>query len=209
MSQTTDQILQSGLEDLGLVYDSTQFEQTLNYLDLLQKWNSKFNLVADTDKKSMVSRHVLDSLSIKKHITGGHVLDIGSGAGLPGIPLAIFGPQQKFTLMDSNGKKTRFLFQVKTALNLSNVVIENSRVESYQCSHQIDMVTCRAFATLAEIVSKAKHLLPQECKLMAMKGRFPFDEIENLPEEFVVLDSVKLKVPGLAADRYLVSIAKN
>ncbi len=209
MSLPIDQLLQRGLEELGLAYNSCQLEQTLTYLDLLDKWNSKFNLVADSDLESLLSRHVLDCLSIKKHVTGGQVLDIGSGAGLPGIPLAIFAPHQEFTLLDSNGKKTRFLFQVKTALNLSNVVVENSRVEAYQCPHQIDMVTCRAFATLAEIVSKAKHLLSQECKLMAMKGRFPEGEIENLSEEFVVLESVKLKVPGLDADRYLVTIGQN
>ncbi len=208
MVSDIQQVLLKGLEKIGLSPDQFQVEQLLAYLDLLAKWNTKYNLIADTDRESMVNRHLLDSLTICNYVTGEHVLDIGSGAGLPGIPLAILKPQQHFILLDSNGKKTCFLFQVKTALKLNNVTIENRRVERYQCSHQIDMVICRAFAALDDIVTKSKHLLSQECKLVAMKGRFPEQEIKSLPKDFVVTNTVKLSVPGEDSDRHLIEVSR-
>lgn len=200
------QSLISGLNAQGIPFKPHQIEQLLTYLDLLAKWNTRYNLVADSDKAAMVKRHLLDSLSIYKFVLAEQILDIGTGAGLPGIPLAILHPQKHFTLLDSNGKKTRFLFQVKTALELSNVTIENCRIEHYQCTHQIDMVTCRAFSSLAEIVSKSKHLMSRECKILAMKGKFPTQELDNLPEEFSVLNATELSVPGEAVARHLVEI---
>jgi 16S rRNA (guanine527-N7)-methyltransferase len=208
MLSDSQHILKKGLDALEIEYQAHQLEQVQAYLDLLIKWNQKYNLVAAAETNFLVERHILDSLSIFRFINGNHTLDIGTGAGLPGIPLAIFKPQQKFTLLDSNGKKTRFLFQVKTSLGLDNVMIENCRVEHYQSPHQIDMVTCRAFAALEEIVIKAQHLLSQECKLLAMKGRFPDEEISRLPEEFVLLDSVQLLVPGEDSERHLIQVGR-
>ena len=202
-------MLLNGLEQIGIPHQSMQVEQLLTYLDLLEKWNSKFNLVADSDKVSMVNRHLLDSLSILPYVTGQQIVDLGSGAGLPAIPIAIFNPQQHFILIDSNGKKTRFLFQVKTALNLNNVTIENCRIEAYHRSGQIDMVICRAFSALDDIVTKSKHLLTQECKLLAMKGRFPAQEIERLSEEFIVTKIVKLSAPGADSERHLIEVIQN
>ena len=209
MTSNIQQMLINGFEQIGISHQSEQVEQLLTYLDLLEKWNAKYNLVADSDKESMVNRHLLDSLSILPYVTGEKIVDLGSGAGLPGIPLAIFNPQRHFILIDSNGKKTRFLFQVKIALNLNNVIIENCRVESYQCSHQIDMVTCRAFSALNDIVTKSKHLLSQECKLLAMKGRFPAQEIESLPEDFSVTKIVKLPVQGTDSERHLIEVIRH
>ena len=201
--------LQTRLEELDLHFKTKQVEQTLTYLKLLCKWNEKYNLVADSDAESILTRHILDSLSVYNYADGRHILDVGSGAGFPGIPLAIFKPKQKFTLLDSNGKKARFLFQVKTDLSLINVGVENCRIERYQPVQRIDMVICRAFSGLAEFVSKAKHLVPQKCKLLAMKGRFPEEEINGLPEEFFVKEVVKLQAPGDDAERHLVTLVRN
>lgn len=209
MGLSIQEILQGGLQELSLPFNSEQVEKTLAYLNLLYKWNEKYNLVAESAKEHIVTRHILDSLSIQKYVNGKHVLDVGSGAGFPGIPLAIFKPQQQFTLLDCNGKKTRFLFKVKTDLSLENVSIEESRVEHYQTNQRIDMLTCRAFAELAEIVRKAKHLLSQKCKLLAMKGKFPGEEIKSLPKEFVVLDSAKINVPGDDGERHLMTLVRS
>ena len=200
------QLITSGIAGLNLDATQNQIDQTLEYLFLLQKWNRTFNLVSSTNNLKMVQRHILDSLSVSEFLHGKHILDMGSGAGLPGIPLSIFNPGKKFTLLDSNGKKTRFLQQVKTALCLQSIEIENSRIENYQTKHQIDIVVCRAFSSLSKIAKKAQHLLSRECKILAMKGRFPGEEISELSEEFAVLNVVKLKVPGINSERHLIEL---
>jgi len=201
------QIITSGIDGLNLDASQIQINQTLDYLSLLQKWNQSFNLVSSRNNLEIVERHILDSLSVNEYIGGECILDMGSGAGLPGIPLAIFNPEKKFILLDSNGKKTRFLQQVKTALHLQSIEIENSRVENYQTKHQIDMVVCRAFSSLAEIAKKAQHLLSRDCKILAMKGKFPEQEISELSEEFTVSNIVELKVPGISSERHLVELS--
>ena len=208
MSESLRQTITAGLFNLDLDPDSHQIDQAIKYLNLLEKWNRTYNLVAKTSTNELVTRHLLDSLSINKHLEGHHILDLGSGAGLPGVPLAIFSPSKKFTLLDSNGKKTRFLSHVKTDLNLKKVTVENSRVENYQCKDQIDMVVCRAFASLAEIVEKAKHLFLHKCKILAMKGRFPSDEISQLPRGYRVVNSFKLDVSSTYSKRHLIVIGK-
>ena len=202
------QIITSGIDGLNLDASQIQINQTLDYLSLLQKWNQSFNLVSSRNKLEIVERHILDSLSVNEYIGGECILDMGSGAGLPGIPLAIFNPEKKFILLDSNGKKTRFLQQVKIALHLQSIEIENSRVENYQTKHQIDMVVCRAFSSLAEIAKKAQHLLSRDCKILAMKGKFPEDEISELSEEVKVSNIVELKVPGINSERHLIELSK-
>ncbi|MDB3992221.1 16S rRNA (guanine(527)-N(7))-methyltransferase RsmG [Gammaproteobacteria bacterium] len=208
MSESLRQTITAGLFNLDLDSDSHQIDQAIKYLNLLEKWNRTYNLVAKTSTNELATRHLLDSLSINKHLEGHHILDLGSGAGLPGVPLAIFSPSKKFTLLDSNGKKTRFLSHVKTDLNLKKVTVENSRVENYQCKDQIDMVVCRAFASLAEIVEKAKHLFLHKCKILAMKGRFPSDEISQLPRGYRVVNSFKLDVSSTYSQRHLIVIGK-
>jgi len=200
--------LRQGIVKLGLFATDQQINLLLNYLVLLNKWNASFNLSGVEEINSMVSRHLLDSLSINAHLKGSVFIDIGSGAGLPGIPLAILNPKNHFILVDSNGKKTRFLFQVKTELGLANIDVENCRIEHYQSNQQIDMVMCRAFSAIGDVVSKSQHLLKKEGKILAMKGRYPEDEIAALPDGFEISKTIKLEIPGNESERHLVEVLK-
>ena len=200
--------LRQGLVELGLFATDQQLNLLLSYLLLLDKWNASFNLSGVVEINSMVSRHLLDSLAINAHLQGSVFVDIGSGAGLPGIPLAILNPENHFILVDSNGKKTRFLFQVKTELGLANIDVENCRIEHYQSTQQIDMVMCRAFSALGDAVSKSQHLLEKEGKFLAMKGRYPEDEIAALPNCFEISKTTKLQIPGNDSERHLIEIVK-
>ena len=200
--------LRQGLVELGLFATDQQLNLLLSYLLLLDKWNASFNLSGVVEINSMVSRHLLDSLAINVHLQGSVFVDIGSGAGLPGIPLAILNPENHFILVDSNGKKTRFLFQAKTELGLANIDVENCRIEHYQSTQQIDMVMCRAFSALGDVVSKSQHLLEKEGKFLAMKGRYPEDEIAALPNCFEISKTTKLQIPGNDSERHLIEIVK-
>ena len=200
--------LRQGLVELGLFATDQQLNLLLSYLLLLDKWNASFNLSGVVEINSMVSRHLLDSLAINAHLQGSVFVDIGSGAGLPGIPLAILNPENHFILVDSNGKKTRFLFQAKTELGLANIDVENCRIEHYQSPQQIDMVMCRAFSALGDAVSKSQHLLEKEGKFLAMKGRYPEDEIAALPNCFKISKTTKLQIPGNDSERHLIEIVK-
>jgi len=206
ISQEIASELAAGLETLKIKTSAEQRSQLLQYLQLLNKWNASFNLSGVTEINDMVSLHLLDSLALSPYLQGQYFVDAGTGAGLPGIPLAILHPEKHFTLIDSNGKKTRFLFQVKLALNLSNVDIENCRIEHYQSPLQIDMVMCRAFSSLEDTVSKTQQLLAKGCKLLAMKGRFPEQEITRLPYPFVVMATAKLEIPGSDSQRHVLEI---
>ncbi len=180
MSSNFQSELRAGITALGLHCTDEQLAQLVAYQELLIKWNSAYNLVSTGELKQLVSRHFLDSLVINPYIDANTILDVGSGAGFPGIPLAIMNPDKQFILLDSNGKKTRFLFQVKLALQLANVSVENCRLEHYQTPQQIDIVTCRAFASLAEVMIKAQSFFLRGARLLAMKGRFPDAEIAEL-----------------------------
>jgi|TARA_B110000438_G_scaffold289979_1_gene325169 16S rRNA (guanine527-N7)-methyltransferase len=200
--------LRQGLGELGLFATDQQLNLLLRYLLLLDKWNASFNLSGVVEINSMVSRHLLDSLAINVHLQGSVFVDIGSGAGLPGIPLAILNPENHFILVDSNGKKTRFLFQAKTELGLANIDVENCRIEHYQSTQQIDMVMCRAFSALGDVVSKSQHLLEKEGKFLAMKGRYPEEEIAALPNCFEISKTTKLQIPGNDSERHLIEVVK-
>ncbi len=206
MPDSLEKELEQGLHTLGLESSERVLHLLMKYIRLLNKWNSTFNLSGVTDIESMVSRHLLDSLSLNRFLAGTRFLDIGSGAGLPGIPLAILNPQKQFVLVDSNGKKTRFLFEVKTTLGLTNISIENCRIEHYQSPQQIDMVMCRAFSTLEDVVTKAQHLLSSGSALLAMKGRYPEQEILSLPDDFEITRVVKLEIPGNKSQRHLIEV---
>jgi 16S rRNA (guanine527-N7)-methyltransferase len=198
--------LRCGCAALGLALDSGQEALLLDYLELLQKWNSAYNLTAVRDPAQMVIRHLLDSLAIAEHLRGYNVVDVGTGAGLPGIPLAILYPQRNFSLLDSNGKKTRFLFQVKTALRLDNMQVHHQRVESFRPPEPYDAVLSRAFASLADMVAGCRHLLAGEGRFFAMKGIYPEQELATLDTECEVIAVHSLAVPGLSEQRHLVEI---
>ena len=200
--------LQRGISSLSLNCNEEMLSSLLAYIDLLKKWNSAYNLLGGNESDSLVSRHILDSLSINPYLEGNIIADIGAGAGLPGIPLAILNPDKHFVLIDSNGKKTRFMFQAKLQLSLDNISVENCRVEHYQSKRQIDMVMCRAFSTLADALTMLQPIFSDECKLLAMKGLYPEDEIARLPDGFELSKSIKLDVPGSESQRHLIEVMR-
>ena len=185
--------LTDGLANYQIEASSRQIKQSIDFLSVLQKWNKSFNLVSTQNVSEMLNRHLLDSLSINSHLRGKNIIDVGSGAGFPGIPLAIFNPQKEFTLIDGNGKKTRFLFQVKLALDLPLIQIRNCRVEHYQTDRQIDMVVTRAVSGIAELVGKICHLVSKDCRILFMKGIALEEDISSLPQDFEVVNVEELK----------------
>lgn len=182
----------------------TAVPQLLAYLALLAKWNRVYNLTAIRDEDRMVSHHILDSLAVLSHLPDGNVLDVGSGAGLPGMPIAIASGGRAVTLLDSNHKKTAFLNQVAAELRLSNVRVATDRAESYQPGNMFKIVISRAFADIADFVKLAGHLCGTDGMLIAMKGLHPEAEIQQLPAPWEVEKVERLDVPGLEATRHLV-----
>lgn len=205
--------LHQGIRSLGLEVTVEQEDRLLDFLALLLKWNSAYNLSGIRDGAKMVSLHLLDSLSVLPFIEEGrHILDVGTGAGLPGIPLAICRPGCRFTLLDSNGKKTRFLFQAVTSLGLSNVTVVNTRIENFQSAEQIDIVVTRAFASLKKTLGWTDHLLPagSKGKLLAMKGQFPESELDELAhlDSFHLANAHPVTIPGEDCERQLLEIVR-
>ena len=200
------QPLRRGLLALGVGLSEEQVERLERYLALLEKWNRVYNLTAIREPERMVTHHVLDSLAILPHVRGPRVLDVGSGAGLPGIPLAIAAPALAVTLLDSNHKKAAFLQQAVGDLRLTNATIVAERVESWRTETRFDTIVSRAFADLGEFVAAAARLLAPGGTIAAMKGVHPHDEIERLPAGFRVREVVKLDVPLLDAERHVVLV---
>ena len=203
--ETLTRRLHLGLQEFeALNLDESQEEALLSYLDLLQRWNKTYNLTAVRDPRRMITRHILDSLAIFEWVGKGRLLDAGTGAGLPGVPLAIAAPELEVTLLDSAGKKVRFLNHVKRELALQNITPVQDRLESYEPDITFDSLVSRAFSDLAAFADAARHLVRPATRLLAMKGRYPDTELRGLPDD-VRVDSVeKLRVPGLQEDRHLV-----
>lgn len=199
-------LLDQGLAELSLDFSISQRERLLTYLELIEKWNRVYNLTAIRDRTLMVSQHLLDSLAVLPHLDGQTLLDVGSGAGVPGIPIAIAAPERAVTLLDSNHKKAAFLQQALTELGLANVTVRRERVEAWRPEHRFDVIISRAFAELAEFVLAAAHLLARGGVLAAMKGLYPHEEIARLPNGFRVRAAHTLAVPGLAAARHLILV---
>ncbi|MFT7128842.1 MAG: 16S rRNA (guanine527-N7)-methyltransferase [Gammaproteobacteria bacterium] len=206
--------LLSGISQLSNFPKSTdiKIDLLLDYLQLLIKWNKAYNLTAIRNPEEMISKHILDSLSIAPYLNGKYFLDVGTGAGLPGVILAILYPHRQFDLLDSNGKKTRFLFQVKTELKLDNISIFQCRVENHSVGAVYDGILSRAFSTLHDMVKGSGHLLKDSGNFYAMKGIYPSNEIEDLASHDLavqVAETFPLNVPGENAERHLVVISKN
>ena len=189
---------------LGVALADAQVAALERYLDLLEKWNRVYNLTAIRERERMVTHHLLDSLAVLPYVRGPRVLDVGSGAGLPGIPIAVADPALQVTLLESSHKKSAFLTQTIAELHLANARVVTERVESWQAGASFDTIVSRAFAELAEFAALAGRLLAPHGVLAAMKGVYPFEEIERLPKIFRALDVIRLQVPGLDAERHLV-----
>ncbi|TGD72789.1 16S rRNA (guanine(527)-N(7))-methyltransferase RsmG [Mangrovimicrobium sediminis] len=199
--------LARGCETLGVGTSGREQEQLLTYLELLAKWNGAYNLTAVREPLDMVRLHLLDSLAIAPFVHGQRLIDVGTGGGLPGVPLAILFPEREIHLLDSNGKKTRFLFQVKTALGLDNMAVHQARVEQFRDGGQFDAVLSRAFASLRDMVIGCRHLPGPEGVFLAMKGAYPQAELDALGELCDIRAVHPLSVPGLDAQRHLVEMA--
>lgn len=196
-------ILLSGLRQLNLSISEQQIDQLLTFIQLIAKWNKAYNLTSIKNKEEMVTLHLLDSLSVLPYVKGRRIIDCGTGAGLPGLPLAICMPECRFALLDSNAKKTRFVQQVVLELKLTNVSIHHSRVEDYHPEDRFDCVITRAFTHLPDMISLTAHLLADHGILLAMKGQHPEQELTAVTAKTKV---IPLVVPGLAAERCLIQI---
>lgn len=200
--------LSTGLAAMGLNLGDDQQKQLLAFLGLLNKWNRAYNLTAVRDEGQMVSRQLLDSLSILPWVTTEHLLDVGSGGGLPGIPLAIVLPDRQFTLLDSNGKKTRFLNQCVLELDLDNVEVIHGRAEDCRPDQPFNQISSRAFTALENLVHWCSDLLANDGEFLAMKGQFPDDEVTALPAGWQVESSHSLDVPGADGERHLLVVTR-
>lgn len=203
---TAEGLLESGLVKLD---QPTQLRATLlAFLRLLEKWNAAYNLTAVREPEKMVTHHVLDSLAVMPYLRGPRVVDVGTGAGIPGIPLALACPEFEFVLLDSNAKKTRFITQAINELGLTNVAVERTRAENYRPARPFDTVISRAFASLAEMLDMTQHLGAPNGVFLAMKGNYPQDELAAVPEQFKVVRVESVLVPGLDAQRHVVCLTK-
>lgn len=197
--------LANGAARLGIPLGGDVLEAMFEYLALLQRWNRRFNLTAVRDPQRMVREHLLDSLSIHPYVAGTRVIDIGTGAGLPGIVLALVAPERQFVLLDGNGKKTRFVREAVRVLSMSNVQVEHCRTEDYRPGAGFDTVVCRAFAPLPRLLAAAGHLCAADGIILAQKGRFPDKEIAEVPDGWSHT-STELTVPGLTKARHLITL---
>ncbi|MCK5893824.1 MAG: 16S rRNA (guanine(527)-N(7))-methyltransferase RsmG [Endozoicomonadaceae bacterium] len=207
--QGVESLLAAGINGAGLYATDQQLGQLTAYIELMTQWNQIYNLTAIRDPKAMVSRHILDSLMLIPYVSDGNLLDVGSGPGLPGIPLAIMCPGKQFSVLDCNGKKTRFMTQARTALDLHNVMVENCRVETWQVKTGFDEITSRAFSSLVDMVTSTSHLMAEGGRWLAMKGIHPELELAQLQAvrpDIQQVNSIQLSVPGCDGERHLVII---
>jgi len=201
-------LLASGAKQLGLELDSARVETLLRLVDELELGNGQFNLTAIRDRPGMLRKHVLDSLTLQPYLRGERLADVGTGAGFPGLVLAIVNPERRFTLIEATGKKARFVEQTAASLGCENVLVVNSRAETYRPFELFDTVVARALSSLADFVAYAGHLCVPGGRLLAMKGKRPDEEISALPKSFRVLAVHRLQVPGLIDERHLVELVR-
>lgn len=197
-------MLADGMRAMKIPATAGQRNRLLDFLRLLRKWNRVYNLTSIANPAEMLRLHLLDSLAVLPYLKGALVLDVGTGAGLPGIPLALFAPDKAFTLLDSNAKKTRFVMQAAIELGLANVHVEHARLEQYRPAQGFDTLLARAFASLPDIVSETARLLNPGGVILAQKGKLPEQEINAL--ENVTVETFRLDIPGIDAERHLIAI---
>ncbi len=198
--------LLAALQQNNISISDAMTPSLVQYLELMLKWNSTYNLTAITTPRDMIYLHLIDSLVVAPYIHGTHCLDIGTGAGLPGIPLAITHPEQQWTLLDKNSKKTRFLIQVVAELQLKNVQVVHQRGEAFHPTHGFDNILSRAFGSLPLFVSTTAHLLNPNGKLIAMKGKIPDDELADLPAQIQVQSLQRIEIQGIDVERHVICL---
>lgn len=213
MTQTVNktrlaEILTQGLQKMTVTVSAHQQQQLVDYICLMHKWNKAYNLTSVRDPEQMVIKHLLDSLSVSPAIDADLVIDVGTGPGLPGMPLAIVNPDVSFTLLDSLGKRVRFMKQCAHELKLDNVTCVHSRVEDHQNSQPYAIVLSRAFASLKDMLHWCEHLVDSKGKFLALKGQFPQSEIDEVSSHFQIESISALNVPDLVGERHLVTIRK-
>jgi 16S rRNA (guanine527-N7)-methyltransferase len=201
-----DLLLEGGRE-LRVPLASAQLEALLRLIDEVESANAQFNLTAIRDRPSMLRKHVLDSLSVQMLLRGSRVADVGTGAGFPGLPLAISNPKRRFTLIEATGKKARFVERTAQLLALGNVEVIHTRAESYRPFEPFDTVLARALSSLADFVAYAGHLCAPDGRLLAMKGKRPDEELSALPKAFRVVAVHRVKLPGLDDERHIVELS--
>ena len=208
MEVNIETLIKQGSKLLGIELSTSQIYSLIKLLELLDKWNKVHNLTAIRDQQQMAKKHILDSLSIAKYITDNNILDVGSGAGFPGIVLAILFPHKNITTLDANSKKTRFMIQAKIDIGIDNLNVVCSRVENYQPDTLFDIITSRAFASIAKTLEITGHLLSKTGCYLIMKGAFPEQELEDITQntKFVLSRCDNLQVPYVDEQRHLVII---
>lgn len=200
--------LSNGLHQLQLNTEPTLIQALLDYLQLLLKWNATHNLTAIREAPAAVTRHLLDSLAVAPYLHGDNIIDVGTGGGLPGIPLALYFPEKSFVLVDSIGKKAQFLMHVQRQLKLSNVSVIQQRIETYQPEQLFTTIVSRAFSQLNSFVEKTAHLCATDGIFLAMKGTYPQQELAELSCSFHLENSIQLHIPDLAEQRHVLCIRK-
>lgn len=205
----TQEILMAGAAQFGLTLSSVQATQMLRLLDELDDWNQRINLTAIRERSQQVTKHLLDSLSVQPFLQGSRIIDIGTGAGFPGIPLAIANPEREFTLLDSTAKKLKFVDHVAQLLGLSNITTVHARAESFSTPWRFDVVTSRAVGAIGRFVEWSGHLCVGGGRLLAMKGREPQAELSALPSGWKLVAMHRVMVPGLDEERHIVEICRS
>lgn len=206
--QNIKKLLSQALHENHFSLSESAQQQLLQYLHLMQTWNRVFNLTTITENRDMVYLHLIDSLAVQPYLQGQRMLDVGTGAGLPGIPLAIANPQQEWILLDKNSKKTRFLTQVVAELGLTHVSVIHSRSEDFHPTQCFDSILSRALGSLRLFAETTEHLLCQQGKWIAMKGKYPQEELKDIPDRFQLVDVTRLNLKGLDIERHIVRLSK-
>jgi 16S rRNA (guanine527-N7)-methyltransferase len=201
-------VLKSSLKNCDLVVTSQQQQQLISYIMLMHKWNKAYNLTSVREPRQMVVKHIVDSIVVAPFLEQLRYIDVGTGPGLPGIPLAIMCPDKQFVLLDSLGKRVRFMKQVAYELKIDNIQPVQSRVEDFVPEVKIDGVLSRAFASLKDMLHWCEHLVDSDGVFFALKGQLPVKELDELPSGFVLQDTIKLNVPGLDGERHIIKIKR-
>jgi 16S rRNA (guanine527-N7)-methyltransferase len=207
--QSIDQLLSKALQENHLKLDSLAKEKLIHYLQLLKTWNRVFNLTTITKPDEMVYLHLIDSLMVFPYLKGTHLLDVGSGAGLPGLPLAVLNPKQQWVLLDKNNKKTRFLTQVVAELGLDNVKIIHGRSEDFHPAQCFDSILSRALGTISTFINVTEHLACPDGVFIAMKGKYGRDELDRLPKGFTIQKVADVDIKGMDIERHIICLVKN